>query len=111
MKIQFDILDSQLKIEQLKEKKRKIKSVFITFDKRSKRTTFSRLLPKSILHNKLQCFKKFKIKGYSIFVKNPPDPININWKNFNLRAKNKFARRCISWSIFVILFYIRKPLV
>lgn len=92
----------------MKDKKRKIKSVFITFNQRSTRTTFSRLLPKSILHNKLQCFKKFKIKGYSVYIKNPPDPININWKNFNLKTKSKLMRRCISWSIFVIVFYIRK---
>lgn len=111
MKTQFDILECELLIEKEKKKKRKAKSVFVTFNKRSQRKAFFRLLPKSILQNKLQCVKKFKIKDHSIFIRDPPDPININWKNFNLNLKNKLARRCISWVVFILVFYIRKNLL
>lgn len=108
VKVQFEILDSEILIEEEKKKKRKIKSVFVTFKNRAQRKAFSRLLPKSILQNKLQCVKKFKIKENSIFVRDPPDPININWRNFNLNLKNKLTRRCISWIIFILIFFIRK---
>lgn len=106
VKTQFDILDSEIKIEESKKKKREIKSVFVTFNKRDQKTAFFRLLPKSLIQNKLQCVQKFQIKENSIYVKNPPDPININWKNFNLKFRGKLARRCFSWFVFIAVFYI-----
>lgn len=108
MKIQFDIQNKELEIEEEKDKERDIKSVFVTFEKRSQRKAFARLLPTSILMNKLQCVKKFKIKNNSIFIGMPPDPININWKNYNLDMKEKIARRILSWAFFFLAFFLRK---
>lgn len=95
-------------IEKQKTVKRTIKSIFITFKQRFQKTAFFKLLPRTNFQNIFFCFKKFMIKGSSILVKNPSDPINFNWKNFNLKTYNKVIRRCVSWLAFFALFSLRR---
>ena len=87
--------------------RRVIKSAFVTFEKRSQKEAYLKILPNSRLRM-LCCSAKFRIAGKPFYVKDPPDPININWKNYNRTRGAKLVRRLVSGAVFLSSFFIRK---
>ena len=106
----------ETKIKEIKKTTNGFKSVFVTFETREQKEAFLTLLPRTRVQ--VQCWKFskiFKCGKYFMHVNNsyiyaddPPEPVNINWKNFNMSLYEKNIRRLISFAIFIGTLLIRK---
>lgn len=123
IKSQFDLLnkiksmDEELKI--LKSKKFKvvsdaknIKSVFVTFQRIRDKKFFMEVFKYNLML-KFPCCRYSKknpraLDGQILFAEEPPQPININWENYSYTTKQKQFRRALSWSFYVLMYFIRK---
>lgn len=99
------------KIHKEKTLSKEIKSVFVTFQTSKDRYFFYDLLGYSWSHRFRKCLKKnqgFFLGNKMIYAKKPPQPVNINWKNYSLRKNKKLKRRLLSWSVYILLYLLRK---
>lgn len=99
------------KIHKENKQSKEIKGVFITFQTTKDRKFFYNLLEYSWNHRFRRCLKKsqgFYIGGNMIYASKPPQPININWKNYSYPFWEKVKRRVVSWSVYFLLYLLRK---
>lgn len=101
-------IEKEIKVQ--KERKRHIKSIFVTFKYRVQRDIFYKLLPSSKYQSWIEFYGNYKIGGNRIFGVIPPSPININWRNHDKQYIEKFCRRFFSWLLYISLYIIRKVL-
>ena len=89
-----------------------IRSVFVTFQQIKHKQFFKRLMARRGCVW-LPCLKTMsegmiKIGGRRVYAVDPPEPINIRWKNYSYTKCNKFWRRTLSWSFYIFLYILRK---
>ena len=117
------------KIEQLKDKRSEIKAVFITFSTVRMREFFLKALPYTWRHKLTKMLgcrlcrcrrgkggpggkgggeKGETMTEKSIYAKEPPEPVNILWKNYSYSWRQKKLRRAVSWVFYLLLYLIRK---
>ena len=119
LKILHRIEDQQKAINRLKQKiylsqknHSSIGCVFVTFQRIKDRQFFLNLLSFDFDHFLASCSKarreKLEKEGRLIYSRSPPLPQNIKWKNYSFRTGDKFLRRLCSWSLFFVLYSVRK---
>lgn len=111
-KLNDTINNLQSEIHKASTKEHKIKSVFITFHNIKHRNLFLKLMPKTFAHfyQKFSNEKQQKLmeEDKLVYAEVPPLPSNIKWKNYNYTSCQKFIRRLGVWSVYVLMFGIRK---
>lgn len=107
-KIQKRIKFFEKKIDERKTKKRKIESAYITFRYRKDKKLFKSFLPKYSRLRKFcflrgKIYKREKISGIGInqlSVKEPSDPLNINWEYLHMNKFKRIFRRMLVWAFY-----------
>ena len=87
-----------------------IKSVFITFQRIRHKKFFQKVMRKSFLS---RCRKKkwdLWMDRKILYATEAPQPINIRWMNYSYSQRQKRRRRILSWSVYLILYIIRKAI-
>ena len=94
------------------QKKQTIKAVFVTFQRIADKKNFEKILRWKFGHllMKISLTKKNQmiLSGQHMYVERPPLPININWKSFGYSDNEKFVRRFLSGTVYVLLYVISK---
>ena len=92
-----------------------IKSMFVTFQRIKDKQFFQALLVRGWKHflKQLNCFAegdltRVTLDQEKIYAEEPPQPININWENYSHSTKDKIERRFCSWTLYIILYLLRK---
>lgn len=127
-------------IRNLRQSKRKINSVFVTLRKRTDKDLFMQFFPRHGLLRLFSCFRgasfdpdevsrmgsqsdlsifqkafkksvKKKLKTRQITVKEPVDPLNINWMQLDRSFLSLFFIRLATWSFYITLYIGGKSLV
>jgi hypothetical protein len=87
-------------------------SVFITFQRTKDRDFFKHLLKFKFSHllSKFLRQKKATMSAIDrlIYTEEPPLPQSVKWKNYSYSAKQKFFRRILSWTVYILLYSLRK---
>ena len=98
---------------------KKIKSVFVTFQRINHKEFFQKRFVFSWIHRVekvIPCLfrrkedEAMRIDGKLIYAVEPPQPINIIWNNYSYSVRNKILRRLFSWSVYILLYILRKNL-
>ena len=132
IKVTEDIKDFEFEMLYFKRQRRKIKSVFVTFELREHKKMFLQLLSKQ---RGWCCYRKrkddraerekrkMKRKGSAdsnsssflikqkidkIYAVTPSNPLNINWFHPDRPLLSILLRRFLSWTIYISLFTLRK---
>ena len=104
------------KIHRLSKKKRnKIESLFVTFESIAHREIFKDLLRRRrifgiVVHQQREHEDMLRVAGRRVYAVEPPEPINILWKNYSYTKRNKLKRRVFSWSVYILLYLFRKKI-
>ena len=118
----LNVIRSQ--IHQLSTKSQRITSLFVTFDTIKHKELFRDILKKRSRFSCILCQKKQKEKPDDknnhqdrgrvevgrVYAVEPPQPINILWKNYSYSFRRKLLRRTLSWSVYILLYLLRKIL-
>ena len=107
------IIDINRQLDEQKGKQRTIRYAFVTFRTKEHKNFFFDNLPKSKIQGWLSCFNmiNMKIRGRVVVVRDPPDPINVNWWNISKSMKLRIFKRVLCYSLFGLLFLIRKVIL
>lgn len=133
-KVRSEIKKNEIEIKKQREKKRFISSVFVTFRKIEDKKIFKNFLPQHGLIRIFFCCKRKQIfleneeetkkmkmkynaktfKRYftsvlnprDLSVKEPSDPLNINWEYLDMNKRRKCFKGLIAWSIYFVCMAI-----